>query len=391
MSSGTSVAIIGFMMKNTKNKLRVIGLMSGTSADGIDVAVVDIKNSRLKVLAFDTFAYPPSVRRAILDIERASVAEICRLNFVIGRLFADAAVKLCRRKKISLKSIDLIGSHGQTVYHAPKGRDPSTLQIGEPAVIAQKTGITTIADFRPADIAAGGGGAPLVPYADYILFADRKKTRVIQNIGGIANLTYLKASCTLSDIIAFDTGPGNMMMDRAGSLATGGKHRYDAAGRMALKGQIDARLLDRLMSHRFLAARPPKSTGREQFGAAFTDKVYNDSIKAGLSPQDIIAAFTAFTAASIVSAYRRFLPLMPDEVLLCGGGARNPVLAGMIGRLLYGHSKVLFTDDLGIDADAKEAVSFAILAAATVQGVCNNVPSATGAKRPVVLGKIVPA
>ena len=383
---------------SSKTSLRVAGLMSGTSADGVDAAIVDFGTDGLKVSAFDTFAYPASVAKSISKLfgtEKASAADICHLNFVIGKVFADAVVKLCRKSGIDLHSIDLIGSHGQTIYHNPAGRRfgkimlRSTLQIGEPCVIAQGTGVTTVADFRPADIAVGGQGAPLVPYADYILFSDKHKNRIVQNIGGIANLTWLKASGSIEDVIAFDTGPGNMIIDRITYLVTKGKCRYDAGGKMAAAGTVNSALLKKLMKHKFLRKRPPKSTGREEFGIEFSDQIYNSAIRTCIPPSDILATVTAFTAQSIVSAYKHFLPEQADEIILCGGGARNQTLVKMLRQEL-GAAKVVLSDQYGINADAKEAISFAILAAETIRGICNNVPSATGAKRPVVLGKIVP-
>jgi anhydro-N-acetylmuramic acid kinase len=265
----------------------------------------------------------------------------------------------------------------------------STLQIGEPSVIAERTGLTTVADFRPRDVAAGGQGAPLVPYADYFLFHDARKNRAVQNIGGIANVTYLPAGGRPADTLAFDTGPGNMMIDRAASLATGARAPYDAGGRIAARGHVNQKLLAELMRHPYLRRRPPKSTGREMFGTPLTDRLHERARRAGIPPADLVATVTAFTAASIADAYRRFLPGAVDEVILCGGGSRNPTLVAALGERLA-PARVLLTDDFGIDADAKEAVSFAILAWATIRGEANNVPSATGARRPVVLGKIVP-
>ncbi len=383
---------------SSKTSLRVAGLMSGTSADGVDVAIVDFGADGLKILSFDTFAYPASIVKSIsklFGIKKASAADICHLNFAIGEVFAEAVVKLCRKSGIDLRSIDLVGSHGQTIYHNPVGRRlgksilRSTLQIGEPCVIAQRTGITTVADFRPADIAAGGQGAPLVPYADYILFSDKHKNRIVQNIGGIANLTWLRASGSTEDVIAFDTGPGNMIIDRIAYLVTKGKYRYDPDGKMAAAGAVNSALLKKLMKHKFLRKRPPKSTGREEFGIEFSNRIYNSAVKTRITPVDILATVTAFTAQSIVLAYKRFLPERADQIILCGGGARNRTLVRMLQQEL-GPAKVVLSDQYGINADAKEAISFAILAAETIRGICNNVPSATGAKRPVVLGKIVP-
>jgi len=366
--------------------MRIIGLMSGTSADGVDAAVVDIKNNKVELLAFDTFAYQPAIRKNILEMGEQKIcrpADISSLNFLLGEVFADAVIKLCRKNKINLKTIDLIGSHGQTIYHNPEGKIHSTLQIGEPSIIAYKTGITTVADFRPKDMAAGGQGAPLVPFADYFLFKSGKN-RAIQNIGGIANVTFLPANCKPQDIIAFDTGPGNMIIDRLVFLATKGKKNFDKDGKIAAKGKINIKILNQMLAHNYFRKKPPKSTGRELFGREYTDKFYRK-----LSNEDIIATATAFTVVSITEAYKKFLPKMPDEIILCGGGVRNKTLVKMLRQNI--NSKILFTDDFGINSDAKEAVSFAILAYATIKGIANNIPSATGAKQSVVLGKIIPA
>jgi anhydro-N-acetylmuramic acid kinase len=368
--------------------MRIIGLMSGTSADGVDAAVVNIGKNKVKLLAFNTFDYPPALRQSILELGEQKLcrpADISNLNFLLGEVFADAVIKLCRKNEISLKTIDLIGSHGQTIYHNPTGKIRSTLQIGEPSIIAYKTGITTVADFRPKDMAAGGQGAPLVPFADYWLFKNKKLNRAVQNIGGIANVTYLPANCKPQDIIAFDTGPGNMIIDRLVSLITKGRQNFDKDGKTAAKGKVNKKLLDEMMRHPFLRKSPPKSTGREEFGAAFTKKF----IKRPISLEDILATATAFTAVSIAQAYKKFLPGLPDEIILCGGGARNKTLVKMLRQNIK--SKILFTDYFGINSDAKEAVSFAILAYAAIKGITNNVPSATGAEKTVILGKIIPA
>jgi anhydro-N-acetylmuramic acid kinase len=382
-----------------KGKMRVVGLMSGTSADGVDAAVVEIDRGKVRLLAFDTFAYPAALRRQILGLcrpESARLENICHYNFVLGEVFADAIIKFCSKSGMSLSSIDLIGSHGQTIYHQPSGRRysgraiRSTLQIGEPSVIAQRTGITTVADFRPRDMAADGEGAPLVPYADYVLFKNKRLTRAVQNIGGIANVTFLPAGCTQDEIVAFDTGPGNMVIDGIVHLITGGRKRCDTDGKMAARGTVDKRLLGEMLRHPFFRRRPPKSTGREQFGAAFAERIYRRAGSKGLTDSNIVATVTALTARSIAQAYRRFLPVTPDELILCGGGSHNRTLVEMLQAEMP-DVKMLSTDDFGISVDAKEAVSFAILAWATVKGMTNNVPAATGAKKPVILGKIVPA
>jgi anhydro-N-acetylmuramic acid kinase len=382
-----------------KSRMRIAGLMSGTSVDGVDVAIIDIDNEKVSVRAFETFPYSATLRRDILQLcgaESCNIADVCHLNFVLGEVFAESVLKLCKKSGIGLNTIDLIGSHGQTIFHNPKGRRfgkktvRSTLQIGEPSIIAQQTGITTAADFRPMDMAAGGQGAPLVPFADYFLFRDKRRNRAIQNIGGIANVTSLPAGCRTSDIIAFDTGPGNMIIDGIVSIISKGKQKFDRGGKIAAQGTIDKAILDCLLKHPFFGLRPPKSTGREEFGSSYCDALYRKMKKKSIPAEDIIATVTAFTAENIVQAYRNFLPRMPDEVILCGGGAHNSTLVKMLRQGL-GKSRIFTSDDFGISCDAKEAISFAILAYATIKGEPNNVPGATGATQPLVLGKIIPA
>jgi anhydro-N-acetylmuramic acid kinase len=381
-----------------KRTLRVVGLMSGTSADGVDAAVVDVGDTGVRVRAFATYPYPPAVRTQVLAAcwaGRADVADICHLNFAVGHLFADAVLRLTRRAKIPLGTIDLVGSHGQTIYHIPAGRAlgkkriRSTLQIGEPSIIAERTGVTTVADFRPRDIAAGGQGAPLVPLADWLLFRHARRTRAVQNLGGIANVTILPAGGSLADVLAFDTGPGNMILDRLVQRLTRGRQQYDAGGRLAARGAVNRPLLAEMMRHPFLRRRPPRTTGREEFGEQFSDALFDRARGAGLAPADLLATAAAFTAACIADAYRRFSPAPVDEVILCGGGSRNASIVRLLTALVF-PAAVAATDDFGINADAKEAVSFALLAARTIRGLAGNVPSATGARHAVVLGKIVP-
>jgi len=388
-----------FPDKLTRRKsLRVAGLMSGTSADGIDAAIVDIRDNGVKLLAFSTFPYPKNIRRAVFnafDPETSRVDDICHLNFALGELFASAVIKLADRASIPLSTIHLIGSHGQTIHHLANGRRfgarkiRSTLQVGEPSVIAERTGITTVADFRPRDIAAGGHGAPLVPWADYFLFHHKTKTRAIQNIGGIANVTYLGANRPPGETFAFDTGPGNMMIDRMTVLSSGGKKTYDARGRIAAGGRVKESLLAELLKHPYLRRRPPKTTGREEFGDALSDEIYKRNRRKSISPADIIATVTAFTAHSIADAYKRFMDRIPDEIIICGGGVKNAVLMEMLKAEFPG-AVVASMARFGIDPDAKEAISFAILARETILGAPSNVPGATGARHPVILGKIVP-
>jgi len=379
--------------------LRVVGLMSGTSADGIDAALVRVPPQRRPtLLAFATFPYPPKLREAVLALcrpETARIDDLCHLNFALGEALADAVLRLARAADVPLAAIDLVGSHGQTVWHDPLGRRAgrrrvrSTLQIGEPCVIAERTGIWTVGDFRPRDVAAGGEGAPLVPWADWRLFADPRRSRALQNVGGIANVTYLPAGRGPEAVLAFDTGPGNMVIDRLTARATAGRQAFDAGGRLAARGTVREGLLAELLDDAFFRRRPPKSTGRERFGWDYADALWRKARRGRTRTEDLLATATALTAASIADAYRRFLPGGVDEAIVSGGGARNDTLMRMLAERLA-PAKVLPSDAAGLDADAKEAVAFALLAAATVRGQCANVPSATGAGHRAVLGKIIP-
>jgi anhydro-N-acetylmuramic acid kinase len=373
-----------------KKTLCVAGLMSGTSADGIDVAIINLLGSKAKLLAFDTIAYPAPVRKLILSMcagDKVEVGRISDLNVLIGHCFGEALVQVAKANRIALKKIDLIGSHGQTVHHNPTGRlVRSTLQLGEAAEITQRTGITTVSDFRPADIAAGGQGAPLVSFADSLLLRHPKKNRVIQNIGGIANATYLPAGKS-QRVIAFDTGPGNMILDQIVSTSTRNRQHYDSNGNGAKKGQVSQTFLRKLLKHNYFKLKPPKTTGRETFGTSFTEKMMIEAKRLGLSRNDSLATLTALTVESIANAYKKFLPKIPDEVLVCGGGVHNQTMMRMLHNRLH-PIKVMDLSQLGIDSDAKEAISFAILARETIRETPNNIPNATGAKKAVVLGKI---
>jgi anhydro-N-acetylmuramic acid kinase len=376
--------------------------MSGTSADGIDAVVAQVFGSgrglRARVLAHVHQAFPRHLQRHILHVGlHGSVAEICELNFLLGEHFARTALAAVRRAKLQPKHIAVIGSHGQTIHHLPNARTPSTLQIGEPAVIAERTGITTVADFRVRDMAAGGQGAPLVPYADWALFTHKTKPRIVQNLGGISNLTFLPPRAKLQDVLAFDTGPGNMVIDGLVAALTSGRRTFDENGRLAAAGTVCEKLLTEMMAHPFIRRRPPKTTGREEFGEAFVRKVLASGRRRKLSYADIIATATAFTAVSIAEAYRRFVfpRLTPDllsrlQIVLGGGGAKNPVLRHMLYERM-GARELLTHEDFGIANAAKEALAFALLAHETLAGYPANVPAATGARRAVLLGKIVPA
>ena len=364
--------------------------MSGTSLDGIDVAIVDIERS-IRPIAFHTVAYPEPIREAILAVSNSTThtATIARLNFVLGELYAAAVKETCRRRRVPLKSIALIGLHGQTIFHEGQPveclgrRVASTLQIGEAAVVAERTGLRTISNFRERDMAAGGKGAPLVPYVDYLLFRDRRIGRVALNIGGIANITVIPAGAAPGDVTAFDTGPGNMAIDALVSHWTKGRQHYDRGGRIARRGAIHPRLLDTMLSDPYYAAQPPKTAGREQFGREFV----NGLIATGLPLPDLIATATELTVRSIAQAISSQAHVR--EAIASGGGVHNRRIMRRLRELLP-HLTVNTSDQYGIDPDAKEAIAFAVLAYQFVRGKPGNLPSATGARHPVLLGKSSP-
>lgn len=379
----------------------LIGLMSGTSADGIDAVVARISGTgrrlRAQVLLHYHQPFSEAFRKQVLRAcLHGTVREICELNFRLGEHFADAALAAMRQAKLKPSQITAIGSHGQTVHHLPNGRPPSTLQIGEPCVIAERTGITTVADFRVRDMAAGGQGAPLVPYADWVLFTHDTHPRIIQNVGGIGNLTFLPPGGELDDVLAFDTGPGNMVIDAVVSTLSRGRQSYDRNGGWAASGMASAKLLGECMRHQFVRRGAPKTTGREEFGGNFLNWFLAQSRRLRLSEADAVATATEFTAASIAAAYQRFiLPrLKPSElaklqIILGGGGVKNPTLVRMLFERI-GVGTLCTHEDFGINSSAKEPLAFAILAHETLRGQPGNVPSATGAKGPVILGKIIP-
>jgi anhydro-N-acetylmuramic acid kinase len=349
--------------------VRVAGVMSGTSLDGIDVAIVDIHGRRVSTIGFQTTPYSDATRRAILAVSNTTTTtrEISRLNFQLGELYARAVQRACRR----YGPVDLIGCHGQTIYHEG---GVSTMQIGEAAVIAERTGVPVVSDFRPRDIAAGGQGAPLVPFVDCLLFGHTRRTRIALNIGGIANITVIPTG------IAFDTGPGNMVIDALVREFTGGRQTFDRNGRIAAQGNLNRPLFDRLLADPYYRRKPPKSAGREQYGAEFVTRLK----QTGLPLADLIATATVLAAATIAIAVA---PFAPDELIVSGGGAHNPQILSHIAAFLPG--VVLATSaDYGIDVDAKEAIAFAILAYQTWRRKPSNLPSATGARRPVILGKL---
>lgn len=385
--------------------MRVIGLMSGTSCDGIDVALVEITGRGPRVKArlknFCTFPYTKSVRQELLRLANAnqqpilSAAEISQTNFLLGELFAEAVVKACRRFRMPLKRIDLIGSHGHTVYHQPQPakfagqRIGSTLQLGEAAVIAERTGAAVVSNFRPRDLAVGGEGAPLVPFVDYLLYRHARRARVALNLGGIANLTVIPAAAKPHQVIAFDTGPGNMVMDALVEHGSRGRQRFDRNGRLAAQGKVLEPALRAMLRHRYFRRRPPKSTGREEFGEEFVREFLRHTRRATLP--DRVRTAAELTALSITQAFERFiLPVTPvHELILGGGGAKNIFL---VKRLQESLPVLTFqpASDFGVPSDAKEAFAFAVLAYQTWHNQPSTLPSATGARHATVLGSITP-
>jgi anhydro-N-acetylmuramic acid kinase len=376
----------------------VIGLMSGTSLDGIDAALVELEGvpqrPAWRLRAFNSRAYGAAERNAIhSSIANGTAASLCRLHAEIGEWFAAAALRLCTEAAVEPAQIDAIGSHGQTVWHEPPcaGRRGATLQLGCPATIAERTGIPVVSDFRARDVAAGGEGAPLVPWVDRLLFAHDERCRVLQNIGGMANLSWLPPRGSAEPVIAFDTGPGNALMDAAVELATEGACTFDEGGAWAAAGAVDTQLLEELLAHPFFQREPPRSTGREAFGRGFVQQLV-----ARLRPADrqewasLIATLTELTARSIADALDRWVrPRGIDELIITGGGALNPVLVERI-RALVRVPVTARPDALGVPPAAKESVAFAVLAWAHLLGVPANVPTATGATGERVLGSYTP-
>jgi anhydro-N-acetylmuramic acid kinase len=376
--------------------------MSGTSADGIDVALARISGAPphldAKLLGHTSSKFPAALRKEILRVaeqQLITAGELSQLNFRLGEVFAEAALAACRQFRVSPRRIALIGSHGQTIFHQGKpvtylGRPTaSTLQIGEPSVIAARTGITTVGDFRPADIALGGQGAPLVPYADYLLYRHAKLGRVSLNLGGIANVTVVPVAAKPEQMFAFDTGPANMLIDALVAHFTHGRQRYDKSARLAQSGRSIPGLVDELMHDPYLKLAPPKSTGREYYGQAYVKRVLALGKKHRAKPNDLIRAATIFTALSVVDALNRFVlrKTKIDQLIVSGGGAHNPLVVAQLSAAL-GDVEILPSSRLGVPEDAKEAFAFALMAYETFHRRPSNLPSATGAHGPAILGKI---
>ncbi len=398
----------------------VVGLMSGTSMDGIDAALVRISGPaskpRVRLLAFETVRYSATVRERVLRIatgETVTAGEISQLNFLLGELFAQAVLRVCRKAGISPERLAAIGSHGQTIYHQGSPtleggiKIKSTLQIAEPSVIAERCGVPVVADFRPADMAAGGQGAPLVPMVDYLLLRDAKRGTVALNIGGIANFTVIPASAKPDQVYGFDTGPGNMIIDGLVRHFTKGKKTYDASGRWAATGNVIEPLLNKMLGLPYFSQKPPKSAGREQFGEAFLKKyllaggnsnavdpmagkeIRNPKSEIQNAFADLLRTATELTARTITDALERFVlgKIAIHRLIVSGGGAHNRLLMSRLAELLP-KIRIHRSDKFGLDVDAKEAIAFAVLADRTMHGLPGNLPSVTGARRPVVLGTI---
>lgn len=381
--------------------MRVIGLISGTSADGIDAALVNITGRpprvRLALEGFLTLPYPAPVRRTILELcsgRSTTLAEISRLHFLLGELFAQAAARVCRRAGRKMTQVALIGSHGQTVYHqGQRQRWPlsrpvaATCQLGEPAVIAARTGLPVVADFRTADLAVGGQGAPLVPLLDYVLYRHPRRGRAALNLGGIANLTIVPAGARPEEVTAFDTGPGNMVIDALVRELTEGRAQFDRDGAMAARGRPLRNVLDRLLQDPYFRRPPPKSTGHEQFGLAYARRMRR--LCGSAPPEDVVATATALTALSILDAWHRFVSprWKIHELIVSGGGARNPMIVAQLAAGLK-DVQVVPAENGPIPGKAKEAVAFALLAYESWHRRPANLPSATGARCPAILGKI---
>lgn len=383
-----------------KNPKLVVGLMSGTSLDGVDAALVRIVRSEqdcsVQLEHFITNPYPEEVRQALLRVasgQPVSAGFISHLGVLLGRLYSEAIKDVCRAAAVPLDRVDLIGSHGQTIFHQSDPGDfcgrpvASTLQIGEAAVLVEETGVTTVSDFRPGDMAAGGTGAPLIPLVDFLLFRDAQRGRVLLNLGGIANLTLLPPACGIDQIQAFDSGPGNMVIDALVRRLDADSPGFDAGGRLALSGRPVPALLESLLSDPYFRRRPPKSAGREQFGEAFVERMLAASGSSGAP--DLVCTAAELTARAVSDAVPSHIKDSQhwDRVLVSGGGVHNAYLMQRLQELLP-NLKVAPTDSVGIPADAKEAIGFAVLANETLELSAGNIPSATGARHPAILGKV---
>ena len=383
-----------------KDSRLVVGLMSGTSADGVDAALCRITGhgtaSKIEQLGFVFQPFSGEIRREILRLasgNSACAADFCKMNFLLGELYVQAVEALCAETGIRAEQIDLIGSHGQTFWHIPLPETylghsfRSTFQLGEGSVLAQRFGCPVVSDFRVRDVAADGLGAPLVPYSEFLIYRSETECVALQNIGGIGNITCLLPACRLEDVFAFDTGPGNMVMDAVYTELTGGGKTFDEGGAYAAGGKVHEKLLEMLMQDAYLSQKPPKTTGREYYGPDFVKKVMDYARRENISGQDLMATVTDYTAQTIRYSVEHYFPRKPDKLIIGGGGSMNKTLVQAVARALP-ECRVLTNEDLGYDSNAKEAMAFAVMANETIFAGCNNVPTVTGAKNPVVMGKI---
>lgn len=377
-----------------KEERMVIGLMSGTSMDGIDTALVRINgngfDTRIELVEFASYPYESRIRFALQEINNLSATKLSDLNFVVGEAFSDATISIIEKAGITPDDVDLVGSHGQTVYHNPPSVDSefsSTLQIGEADVIAEKTGITTIADFRTRDMALGGEGAPLVPYVDYLLFRETGRVRIALNIGGIANSTLVTSN--LDDVFAYDSGPGNMLIDDVVRIHTHGKENFDDNGKLASGGEVDYKILYHLLNNDYYKVQPPKTTGRERYGREEAEKLYKLVENKSINLNVLISTLVQFTVDTIYNSYEDFIfsKWKIDEVILSGGGAFNSVMVEKLAEKLK-PIPLSISDKYSVPPDSKEAIAFAILANETIFTNYANLPKVTGARSGAPLGKI---
>ncbi|MCZ7646965.1 MAG: anhydro-N-acetylmuramic acid kinase [Planctomycetota bacterium] len=396
---------------NPPDPMRVIGLISGTSCDGVDAALCEIGGEgqghvQIKLLDFVTEPYSKKIQQDVLKVSRGEsrTEEVCRLNFRLGATFARAAMSVLMKAGLKPSDIHAVGSHGQTVAHLPPRFDSgimatgiserigSTLQLGEAAMIAEQLEVPVVSNFRTRDMAAGGQGAPLIPYIDYLLLTHPEHARLAVNIGGITNFTYLPAGAQEEEVLAFDTGPGNMLIDAMIQLMTLGKQGYDKDGELAAQGEVDGYILSELLKHEFLKRKPPKSTGREEFGLAYAKQLYEWGIKRAVKPKDTLRTVTDFTAIALSEAYKNWIEPKGriGEIIVSGGGALNATLMARVKKE-FGKVEFHLSDDFGLPVKAKEAIGFAVLARETLRGRPGNLRSATGAFGPRILGQITPA
>ena len=371
---------------NKKERL-ILGIMSGTSLDGIDLALVRLSGTglkmRIELVKFVTESMPANWRRRIRRAFAADTREICKINFDLGHYLSERIIHFCHEASLPLAHLDAVGCHGQTLYHV---NNHSTLQTGEADVIASQTQTLVVSDFRTADIAVGGSGAPLVPYLDQLLFKNRTGPIALQNIGGIGNVTYLPEDPT-HDIIAFDTGPGNAILNELVEIITEGQHSFDRDAFLSSQGKCDARLLSDLLKHPYFQLNPPKSTGREEFGAEFIKQLLLEHPGKSIAPHSLLRTLVSLITHSIADAYQKYFP-SPDRIYLSGGGAHHPLILKELKKLLGEQKVAIFQPENGISADAKEAVAFAVLAHERINNTPTNLPSVTGAKKYTTLGKI---